>query len=152
MPSTTAHPVITMIIGGHSNLYLKAKNRFKRPHGPMPPPPPAPGVEASPILSYVLHLQKIIITREDLRLAKTSAARQADAMMHRAFKKCQIDTSEPTCVFAIGESGLRCNNRSCEVAPILHSFLSNLGSWLFITDAERWTRQVRCHEKLNQTR
>jgi len=115
-------------------------------------PLPAPGAVASPILSYVFHLQKIMITREDLRLAKTSAARHADAMMHRAFKKCQIDTSEPTCVFAVGEAGLRCSNRSREVPPILHGFLSNLGSWLFITDAERWARQVRYHEKLSQTR
>jgi len=116
------------------------------------PPPPAPGVEASPILSYVLHLQRIIETREDLRLAKTLAARQADAMMHRAFKECQIDASEPTRVFAVGESEFLRDNASREVAPILHGFLSNLGSWLFTTDAERWARQVRYQEKLNQTR
>ncbi len=93
--------------------------------------------------------RQIIELREDLRLAKATATHQADTMMHRTFKECSIgEVTEPARKFSAEEAIPRRPDGSRDVAPVLQSFLTDLGSWLFAKDVDRWAKQARKAQRI----
>ena len=97
-------------------------------------------------------VRQIIELREDVRIAKGIASRQADAMMVRTFNECAIGfVHEPARKYSAEEYITRHADGSREVAPVLNGFLSNLGSWLFTQDVERWAKQARKANRIGGT-
>ncbi len=104
------------------------------------------------VFDYVLLTciwRQIIELREDLRLAKATATHQADTMMNRTFKECSIgEVTEPPRKFSSEEAIPRRPDGSRDVAPVLQSFLTDLGSWLFAKDVDRWAKQARKAQRI----
>jgi len=113
------------------------------------PPPPTPAVASSPLLSFVLHLQRMIEMREDLRIAKGFATIVADVMMQQSIKECCFDSvTEPIDYLSIEQAMSVGRPSTNEVVPLIGGFLVSLGSWLFTQDIERWERENRKARKI----
>ena len=70
-------------------------------------------------------------------------------MMQRTVKECSIgEVTEPVRKFSAEEAIQRRPDGSRDVAPVLQSFLTDLGSWLFAKDVERWAKQARKARKM----